>query len=623
MLRRTIVSIAVFLLAAFSMSAQEEILRFAFLTDLHYARGSVSVRDLSRCIADVNSLDGLDFVMIGGDLTDFGTDEEIHDVRQMLDSLKYKYYVVPGNHDAKWSESGCNTFCKVFGYETFEFLCKGWRFIGCSCGPDMRMAPALVPQESMNWLRSLEPGEKTIFINHYPQDTSVLNYFDVTKELKRLGTRFLIGGHWHVNTALDYDGLPGVLGRSTLSAGRNPGYNIVTIRNDVLSIAERRLVGSTAVQFEPWYTRTLEAVADVTSYDEHGLPEDYPWMRFDVNETAPLRPLWQFRDKSNIVAGFAREKDRAWYATASGKVKCISLKNGSEIWSSSFDGKIFSTPAVSGRYLVFGCTDGSICCLDSGTGSLIWKSMAEKSVLGSPVIFDGKVFIGASDGVFRALDLKSGRTVWAFGEVEGFVECRPYVDDQQVVFGTWANRLYSLNTSDGSLQWTWKCKKPSRMYSPAATWPVKTDGKIFIAVPDRRLYVLDASTGDEITCFDAVARESVGMSPDGRTVYCKSMWHTLHAFDVTGLKPVWKSETGAGYDISPTSIAAVGGEVLMPTDKGNIIGFDAAGGEKLWAYKVADALVNPMEVWEEKDGGYRVLVSTMDGVVTLLEKHNN
>ena len=95
--------------------AQELPVKFAFLTDLHYSAGSGSAKDLSRCIKDVNTLDSLDFVLIGGDLTDFGTDEEIVAVKQMLDSLRHKYYVVAGNHDAKWYESGCNTFLKVFG----------------------------------------------------------------------------------------------------------------------------------------------------------------------------------------------------------------------------------------------------------------------------------------------------------------------------------------------------------------------------------------------------------------------------------------------------------------------------------------------------------------------------
>lgn len=207
---------------AATATAQETPLKFAFLTDLHYSAGSGSVKDLSRCVKDVNTLDSLDFVLVGGDITDFGTDEEIAAVKQMLDSLRYKYYVVAGNHDAKWSESGCNTFLKVFGYENYEFECKGWRFIGCNCGPDMRMAPALIPQESMEWLKGLKPGEKTIFVNHYPQDTSVLNYFDVTRELKRIGTRFEVGGHWHTNVALNYDGIPGVWTVPLSRPGNNP-----------------------------------------------------------------------------------------------------------------------------------------------------------------------------------------------------------------------------------------------------------------------------------------------------------------------------------------------------------------------------------------------------------------
>ncbi len=599
--------------------AQEVPIRFAFLTDLHYSAGSGSVKDLSRCIRDVNTLDSLDFVLIGGDLTDFGTDEEIAAVRQMLDSLKYKYYVVAGNHDAKWSESGCNTFLKVFGYENYEFECKGWRFIGCNSGPDMRMAPALIPQESMEWLKRLESGRKTVFVNHYPQDTSVLNYFDVTRELKRIGTRFEVGGHWHMNVALDYDGIPGVLGRSTLTAGKQPGYNVLTIQNDSVTISERRLYGSTTVQFEPWYAKRLTEVRDTVTYDAYGLPASYPWMRYDVNEDSPVREVWKIKDDSNIVAGFAVDGGKAWYTTASGGVRCISVKDGRRIWSQRFPGKIFSTPAVSGKILVFGCTDGNIYALNARNGKTIWKYAAGKSVLGSPVIFGGKVYVGDSGGCFRVLDLKSGKAVWTYSDVKGFIECRAFVDKDQVVFGSWGNRLYSLDPRTGALQWEWKCGKPSRMYSPAAVWPVKADGKIFIAVPDRRLYALDAVTGKELRHYDSVARESVGVSPDGKKVYCKSMWHTITSVDAATLGVDWQTETGAGYEISPTPIVRIGDEVIMPTDKGNIIGFNALDGNRLWVRKISIALVNPLQVWTE-GSGVCILASTMDGTVTLLRR---
>lgn len=607
------------LVSAAGLAAQENTVRFAFFSDTHYSEGSGAVRDLSRCVKDVNTLDNLDFVLVGGDLTDFGTDEEITAVKQILDSLRYKYYVVAGNHDAKWSESGCNTFLKVFGYENFEFECKGWRFIGCNCGPDMRMAPALIPQESMEWLKGLKPGVKTVFVNHYPQDTSVLNYFDVTRELKRIGTRFELGGHWHSNVSLNYDGIPGALNRSTLTAGKQPGYNVVMIQNDSVTISERRLYGSTTVQLEPWYTRRLAEVRDTVTYDADGLPASYPWMRYDVNNDSPVSEVWRLKDDSNIVAGFAMSKGKAWYTTASGYVRCISVKDGGRIWSKRFPGKIFSTPAVQGKYLVFGCTDGNVYALNARNGKTIWKYAAGKSVLGSPVIFNGKVYVGASDGCFRAIDLKNGKAVWTYSDVQGFVECRAFVDKEQVVFGSWGNRLYSLDPQTGALQWEWKCEKPSRMYSPAAVWPVKAEGKIFIAVPDRRLYALDAATGNELRHYDKSAREAVGVSPDGKTVYCKSMWHTITSVDAATLGVNWQTQTGAGYEISPTPIERIGDEVIMPTDKGNIIGFSAVDGSRLWVRKVSIALVNPMKVWSEKGSVY-ILASTMDGTVTLLRK---
>jgi len=616
---KLLMAAAAALVSAAGLAAQENTLRFAFFSDTHYSDGSGAVRDLSRCVKDVNTLDNLDFVLVGGDLTDFGTDEEIAAVKQILDSLRYKYYVVAGNHDAKWSESGCNTFLKVFGYENFEFECKGWRFIGCNCGPDMRMAPALIPQESMEWLKGLKPGVKTVFVNHYPQDTSVLNYFDVTRELKRIGTRFELGGHWHSNVSLNYDGIPGALNRSTLTAGKQPGYNVVMIQNDSVTISERRLYGSTTVQLEPWYTRRLAEVRDTVTYDADGLPASYPWMRYDVNNDSPVSEVWRLKDDSNIVAGFAMSKGKAWYTTASGYVRCISVKDGGRIWSKRFPGKIFSTPAVQGKYLVFGCTDGNVYALNARNGKTIWKYAAGKSVLGSPVIFNGKVYVGASDGCFRAIDLKSGKAVWTYSDVQGFVECRAFVDKEQVVFGSWGNRLYSLDPQTGALQWEWKCEKPSRMYSPAAVWPVKAEGKIFIAVPDRRLYALDAATGKELRHYDKSAREAVGVSPDGKTVYCKSMWHTITSVDAATLGVNWQTQTGAGYEISPTQIERIGDEVIMPTDKGNIIGFSAVDGSRLWAWKVSIALVNPMEVWSEKGSVY-ILASTMDGTVTLLRK---
>lgn len=615
--------------AAFAAAPADSSIRFAFITDTHLAEGSHSVDDLALCLWDINANLHPDFVLFGGDITDFGTDEEIALAKSMMDTLKVPYHVVQGNHDANWSESGCNTFKNVFGYERFIFRAGGWRFIGCNSGPDMRMAPGLVPRETMEWLRSLDGNEKSIFINHYPMDSSVLNYFDVTRELKRLDVRFEIGGHWHRNVKFNYQGIPAVLCRSSLSAGSVPGYTVVRLEDDHISFSERRIYGETPVEYAPWYERNLVPCEDNVHYDSDGLPDDYPWMRYDVNGRYPeVREVWKKAFDANIAAGFAVKGDAAYFPLASGEMKSVSLKDGSVKWSATFPGKIYSTPAVSGNLLVFGCSDGNVYALNASDGSVKWKYKTGKSVLASPLIMDGKVYIGGSDGAFRAIDLKTGSAVWTYTGVEGHAVSTPYGDESRIVFGTWGRSLYSLDPRTGREQWVWHVKKPSRMYSPASTVPLCAAGRIFVAVPDRKVYAVDAATGKELFRVDG-GRDAIGLSGDGSTVFSKVMFGRAYAFPASVPAPaaggelsddlkLWEVRDSTGYDIAPSALTEKDGVLYIPTDKGNIIALDSSDGSFLWAHKFSVALVNPLKVLTKGKKTF-ILASAMDGTVTLIE----
>lgn len=197
------------------------------------------------------------------------------------------------------------------------------------------------------------------------------------------------------------------------------------------------------------------------------------------------------------------------------------------------------------------------------------------------------------------------------------MECRPYVDKEQLVFGDWANTLYSFDPRKGKLQWTWKTKG-SRMYSPAAVWPVKANGKIFIVTPERKTYALDARTGEQLW-VSAGGRESIALSPDGGTVYVKTMFDSVQAYATAAAdaEKRWEAKPGFGYEISPTPIAcsADGKLLFVPTDKGNIFCLDAADGSVVWKHKVSVALIGSIVPLP----GHRLLAATMDGVVTLLQ----
>lgn len=620
------------LATALSATAQTTPVRFAYLSDIHICEGSPRIDNLLRCIADINSQPDIQFTLFGGDITEFGADTEIAMTKEMLDRLEHPYWIVAGNHDAKWSESGCNTFARMYGYEQFEFDAGGIMFLGCNSGPNMRMAPALLPHESLMWLDSImtatPKNQPVIFVNHYPQDTSILNYFQVMNTLKKGNIQLLIGGHWHQNRALNYEGVPGILGRSP-DRGKEVGYNIIDIADGVFTARERILVDKegnpvTPLTREPWYTQQL---TDTPQYEPdraagrdnpYGLPLNYPFVKFGVNREFPqVTEVWRSQDEGDIGCAAVPAGKLVLYANEAGAVKALDSRTGREVWRFTTEGKVFSTPAVWKNRVVIGSTDGYIYCLSLKNGKLRWRHRCDKSVLATPVIHKGIAYVGSSDHVFRALKVRSGKLVWARDGIAGFVECKPYVDDEQVVFGDWANTLYSLDPRTGKVQWTWQTKG-SRMFSPAAVYPVKSHGKIFLVTPERKTYALDARTGEQLWVHPG-GRESIALSPDSATIYVKTMFDSVQAYSTTApdAQLRWETRPGFGYEIAPTPCAcsADGRWVFVPTDKGNLFCLNAKDGSLAWIHKISVAMLNSIVPLPDD----RLLISTMDGVVTLLQ----
>ena len=83
--------------------------------------------------------------------------------------------------------------------------------------------------------------------------------------------------------------------------------------------------------------------------------------------------------------------------------------------------------------------------MNAKDGNLLWTVRAAEPVLGAVTIADGTAYIGASDATFRATDIHTGKVIWTYTGVKGYIETKPLVTEDKVIFGAWDNTLYALN----------------------------------------------------------------------------------------------------------------------------------------------------------------------------------
>lgn len=593
--------------------AQDTLFRFALVSDTHIGSDNAA-EDLERTVNDINAQKDIAFVMISGDITEFGADEEIALAKSILDKLNKPWHIIPGNHDSNWSESGCNTFLKVFGGETFNFQYKGYWFLGTSCGPNMRMGPGQMPREDLTWLKTqLSKGNKQqplIFVNHYPQDSSMNNWYEALDQFKGYNLKAILCGHGHANHHLNFEGIPGIMGRSNLRAKADTGgYNLVSLVHDSLVFNERRPGGET---LPVWNAVAIPAAPQ-------WIPNP-PRPSYEMNKTYPqVKMKWEVQEPGDMGAGIAVADGKVVYTNTTGQIKAVSLTTGKQLWVFKANGKIYATPLIAQNSVIVPCTDANTYCLDLKTGKLIWQHTALKGIVASAALYKGMAIVAGSDGHCRALDIGSGQVKWDFDSVRNFVEDKPLIYNGLVYFGSWGNDFYALDAATGKRVWTWNSGAANRMLSAASCWPVATGNRVFIVAPDQYMTVLDARTGQVIWRKHDErnwVRESMGLSADSNRVYAKTMTGHILGFDThSDAEDIsWRSPLEMGYEICPSAINEANGVVYVPSQSGVAYALSAKDGALLWRYKISNCLLNNVTPVDP----HTVITSSGDGKLVCL-----
>ncbi|MGE5499442.1 MAG: metallophosphoesterase, partial [Syntrophothermus sp.] len=344
------------------LQAQNTAFRFAWLTDTHVG-SSTGEEDLRLSVADINENLDVDFTIISGDITESGKTSDLKIAKDILDKLNKPYYIIPGNHDTKWSESGAAAFPVLWGKDRFVFRFRDFLFLGMHEGPVLRMADGHFSPEDLRWLDS-EIGkykgtsQKVIFVTHYPLDDQIDNWYEVIRRLREINIQMVLVGHGHANRIQNYEGIHGIMGRSNLRAGKQTGgFNIVEIRNDSAFFSERTPKTETK---GIWASLAFSEKYDPVDTVKHLVPD------FSINEKYPsVREKWKFDTGYLITASPVVSGNIVITGNSNGDIYGLDIITGKTLWKYFAGSPVYSPLASEDNCVVAAAANGTICCLNS------------------------------------------------------------------------------------------------------------------------------------------------------------------------------------------------------------------------------------------------------------------
>jgi outer membrane protein assembly factor BamB len=260
-------------------------------------------------------------------------------------------------------------------------------------------------------------------------------------------------------------------------------------------------------------------------------------------------------------------------------------------WKFKTQGRIVSTPVVSGDLVFVGSADHRLYAVRVADGTLAWAFKSDQAVNSSPAVGNGFVYFNSLDGYFYALNAATGALAWKFqtgGErrftapgIHGIVPASELMPDPfdvflsspvltggLVAFGSGDHHVYALDAATGSLRWKFMTG------DVVHATPAVADGVLYVGSWDRNLYALDNQTGSVRWKFqtgdDQKVHNQIGIASSAAVVNSVVLFGCrdghFYALDARTGQLKWREDNEMGWVIA--SPAVRDGIVYFPTSDG-------------------------------------------------------
>ncbi len=598
-----------FILVSFSLSAT----RFAVLSDIHVTPGNANDKQLREVVAEINK-GSFDAVIVNGDLTNEGSDEQIANVKNILDNIKFPLYVLPGNHENNWSQSATKTFIDTFGGDRFVFEVDSLIVIGINCGPFMKMGDGHIKQEDLHWLNQtlknkVTDGKRVLSFNHYPLLEDLDNYKAYLSILSQYPVIGHINGHYHRWSRYDAGDIECAMIRALDMGNGDYGYTIVEVSPDWTHIYNKTISKAPQARF---------AFANHTIHQPVKVDADYSKIKSPSGYN--VTRVWA--DSASVFTRLGFDADNVYFGNSLGGIKAVNKNSCQLVWHIDTPDKasVFSRPVVTKTGVLAMPYASGIMMINARNGRMI-RNIPSKE---GPYVADGLVF-GKSyiQGGYKRLECRrpsDGKLIWSYDSIFNYCQAAPAVDGDDIIFGAWDTNLRCLSLKDGHLKWVWNNGKTANMLGPGNVVPVVTEDKVIVVAPDRYMTAIDRHSGKQLwRNNDHRYRESLGHSADMSRAYAKTMDGELVAVDTRtpDFKELWTIDMGLGYEHAPCIVAENDGVVYAGSRRGIVTAVDPIKQKVIWSLRLGDSEINGIDIDPTSNDIY---VSLIEGSIFKISK---
>jgi predicted phosphodiesterase len=196
--------------------------RLAVISDLHS-----NLVNLEKALARAKD-DGIELVVLNGDVTTTGKKEELVAAKQVLERAGLPYLVISGNHDLYWGKRiKKNLFAEIFGPPRGSLVQDQWRLI--------LIEEEQEPDQAIWECQRVE----CLVLIHRPPDQGESPKLITT--LKNSGVKTVIAGHVHFSLEYEIEGIR-IIVTGAAGEDRNPQeprfleYNLLTKERKIIML---------------------------------------------------------------------------------------------------------------------------------------------------------------------------------------------------------------------------------------------------------------------------------------------------------------------------------------------------------------------------------------------------